>query len=26
MVNDEWAKSFGFAQRNRSNQSLAPLV
>ena len=24
--NDQWAKSFGFARRNRSNQSLAPLV
>ena len=24
--NDQWAKSFGFARWNRSNQSLAPLV
>jgi hypothetical protein len=24
--NDQWAKSFGFSRRNRSNQSLAPLV
>ncbi len=23
---DQWARSLGFARRNRSNQSLAPLV